>query len=70
MLQTVEATIDHHGKLKFDEPIHLHNQQQVLVTFLKDDPPTSTTQDFEHLMQRLAYVKVSGHFSREECNER
>jgi hypothetical protein len=70
MLQTLEATIDSQGKLKFNEPIRLHDNQRVLVTFLKEVPPISTAQDFERVMQRLAYVKVGRRFSRDELNER
>ncbi len=70
MLQTLEATIDSRGRLKFHEHVSLCDNQRVLVTFLKDAPHIPIAQDYAQLMQRLAYVKVGKRFSRDELNER
>ncbi|MCP4696214.1 MAG: hypothetical protein GY862_05120 [Gammaproteobacteria bacterium] len=70
MLQTVEATIDSQGNLRFSENVTLHASQRVLVTFLKHAPVMRSEQNYAQLMRRLAYVKAGKRFSRDELNER
>jgi len=71
MLQTVEAWLDPQGRLKFLENIHWHSNQRVLVTFLQPQPAQpDVSQNYEQLMQRLAYVRPGKSFSRDERNER
>ncbi len=38
MMQTIEAVIDEHGKVRLLEEIHLPAVRRALVTILEDDP--------------------------------
>lgn len=70
MLQTIEATIDYQGKLKFSENIHWHSDQRVLVTFLEAQTSIPSSKTYMQLMENLSYVKTGRRFSRDELNER
>jgi|JFJP01.1.fsa_nt_gi hypothetical protein len=70
MLQTIEATIDHQGKLKFSENIHWRTNQRVLVTFLEEQSNICSPQNYTLLMQQLNHVKAGRTFTRDELNER